>query len=61
MACDAVARLADTLGLVIRVQDVVIDTDAEAQVHKCLGSPTLLVGGQDVEPSARGRTTFGVT
>ena len=61
MAIDAIDRLAGRFGLVVRVDDVVIDTDEQAKAYRCLGSPTLLVGGADVEVEARGRTDFAVT
>ena len=61
LAIEAIGRIAEQLGLAIRVEDVVIATDDEAKVHRCLGSPTVLVAGNDVEPEARTRTTFGVT
>ncbi|MFI4943309.1 MAG: hypothetical protein ACHP85_08600 [Burkholderiales bacterium] len=43
------------------MEDVVIASDDEAKAHRCLGSPTVLVAGNDVEPEARLRTEFGVT
>jgi hypothetical protein len=49
------------LAVRIRVDDVVIQTDDDAGIQHCLGSPTVLVDGRDVEASARGRTSFGVT
>ena len=61
LAIDAIVRVAVQLGLAIRVEDVVITTDDEARAHRCLGSPTVLVAGNDVEPEARARTAFGVT
>ena len=57
----AVKRLADRLAIPIQVEDVVIRTDDEARSRQRLGSPTVLVAGRDAEPSARGRTRFGVT
>ena len=60
-AVEAVKRLVDELGIAIRVEDVLIHSDDDARTHRCLGSPTVLVAGQDVEPSARGRSVFGVT
>jgi hypothetical protein len=60
-AVAAVQRLASELQIRIGVRDVVIGTDDEARTTGCLGSPTVLVGGVDVEPAARGRTSFGVT
>ena len=57
----AVKRLANHLALPVDVEDRVIQTDEEARVERCLGSPTVLVAGLDVEPAARGRVAFGVT
>jgi len=57
----AVKRLADALRIPIQVEEVFVRTDEEARASGCLGSPTVLLGGQDVEPGARGRTSFGVT
>jgi len=61
LAIDAIVRLAEQLGLAIRVDEVVIATDDEAKAHRCLGSPTVFVAGKDVEPEARALTAFGVT
>jgi hypothetical protein len=61
LAIAAIMRVAEQLGLAIRVEDVVITTDDEAKAIGCLGSPTVLVAGNDVEPDARARTAFGVT
>jgi len=60
-AVAAVTRLADRLGLPLHVRDVVIQTEEEARSTRCLGSPTVLVAGRDVEPAARERTAFGLT
>jgi len=60
-AVRAVTKLADFFGIAILVEDVLVRTDEEARAHLCLGSPTVLVAGQDVEPAARGRDAFGVT
>jgi len=43
------------------VRDIVVHDDEEARALGCPGSPTVLVSGLDVEPAARGRTSFGVT
>jgi hypothetical protein len=37
-----------------------IDNDADAVRQRFLGSPTIRVNGEDVEPSARGRVDFGL-
>ena len=61
LAMSAFKELAGALGIPIQVEDVLVETDEDARARSCLGSPTVLVGGQDVEPAARGRTYFGVT
>jgi len=61
VAIESVRRLATQLGLAIRVEDVVVDGADDAKAHSCLGSPTVLVAGMDVEPAARDQTNFGVT
>ena len=57
----AIKALATTLGLPIRIEEMLVETDEDARVQLCLGSPTIRVNGQDVEPDARGRTSFGTT
>jgi hypothetical protein len=37
-----------------------VESDADAQRERFLGSPTLRVDGVDVEPGACGRTDYGV-
>jgi hypothetical protein len=60
-AIAAIKRLADDLRIPIRVEEVLVQTDEQARASGCLGSPTVLLGGKDVEPDARGWTSFGVT
>lgn len=37
-----------------------VETPEEAEERRFLGSPTVLVDGQDVDPTAVGRTDFGL-
>jgi hypothetical protein len=60
-AIAAVQSLASRLRIAVHVNDIVIHDDEQARALGCLGSPTVLVSGLDVEPAARGRTSFGVT
>jgi hypothetical protein len=60
-AVGAVQALASKLRIDVRVRDIAIQSDEEARAHGCLGSPTVLVGGRDVEVGARARSSFGVT
>jgi hypothetical protein len=57
----AINGLAATLGLAIRIEEVLVETEEDARVQQCLGSPTIRINGEDVEPDARGRTAFGNT
>lgn len=61
LAVAAMRNLAEALGVPIRVVEVTVERDEDAEAHRCLGSPTVLINGQDIEPTARGRTSFGTT
>lgn len=61
LAITAIKRLAEELRVLLHVDDILVETDQEARARGCLGSPTVLVGGRDVDPDARGKTEFGVT
>ncbi len=60
-ALTAIKDMADRLGLPVVVEEVLVDSEADARASRCLGSPTILIDGRDVEPSARGRVSFGLT
>jgi hypothetical protein len=49
------------MGIPVIVEQVLVETPAQAQALGFLGSPTVQVEGCDVEPEARGRTDFGLT
>ena len=57
-AVEAVRRVADRLGIDVRIEQ--IDVPGPDRVHdlRFLGSPTIQVNGEDVEPTARTRTDF---
>ncbi len=57
----AVTALASRLGIGVSIEQVIVATDEEATAARCIGSPTVLIHGQDVEPDARGISSFGVT
>jgi hypothetical protein len=38
-----------------------VDTPEQAEALAFLGSPTVQVGGRDIESEARSRTDFGLT
>ncbi len=60
-AVAAVRALASKLGIGVSIEQVIVATAEEAAAARCIGSPTVLIQGQDVEPDARGTTCFGVT
>ncbi len=60
-ALTAVKDVADRLGMPVEVEEVLIHSEADARANRCLGSPTILVDGRDVEPNARGLVSFGMT
>ena len=55
------ARLAlAATGVSADLKLVRVDSEADAMRLRFLGSPTVRVNGQDVEPSAQGRQDFGL-
>jgi copper chaperone CopZ len=57
-AVQLVHRVADESGVPVTIERVEVKDQADAERYRFLGSPTIQVGGVDVEPSARGRTDF---
>ena len=61
---DAVAliqRLIEKHDLPVQIHEIIIETFAEAEKHKFLGSPTIQINGLDIDPSMRSRTDYGFT
>jgi len=56
-----VEGVARDMGIAIALEQVLVDTPEQAQALAFLGSPTVQVGGRDIEPDARSRTDFGPT
>ena len=44
----------------VDVQTIVVRTPEEAAANQMLGSPTVLIGGMDIEPRARARTDYAI-
>lgn len=59
-ARDAVARVARAAGIEVEIVATVVETQEEAVDSRFLGSPTVCVGGHDVEPRAEGLEQFGL-
>ena len=49
------------LGIQAEIREVRVETAEDAQTHRFVGSPTLRVDGEDIEPQARARTDFGLS
>jgi len=56
-----VESVARESGTSIAVEQVLVETPAQAEELAVLGSPTVQVDGRDIEPEARSRTDFGLT
>jgi len=49
------------LGLEGSVREIEISTDEDARRHRFLGSPTIRVNGEDIEPAARNRSDYAMS
>jgi len=56
-----IERLAGELGLEPKLRLVKVADHEEAQQMRFLGSPTIRVGGRDVDPSTEERTDYGLS
>lgn len=59
-AIEQVKTVAARLEIGLNVDQVFVETPEDAKRLHFLGSPTILVDGRDLDPSARGRTDFGL-
>lgn len=53
--------VAQGLGIPIEVRQVQVTTQDQADEFRFLGSPTVQIDGQDIDPAARTATAFGFT
>lgn len=60
-AADLIEQEAAALGLHLDLQRVVVQTEEQAQQERFLGSPTVQIAGQDIDPRARGIESFTLT
>ena len=54
-------RLLAGTGIADPVEERLVTSDEQAQHERFLGSPTVRVGGVDVDPDAEGRLDYGLT
>jgi hypothetical protein len=53
-------QVMDEEGITASVQMINVESEAAAKNHRFLGSPSLRVNGEDIEPEARTATDFGM-
>jgi hypothetical protein len=53
-------ELLDREGVTAAIEQIRIENDDDAQAQRFLGSPTLRIDGQDVDPGADDRSDFGM-
>jgi hypothetical protein len=53
--------VAQDLGIAIEIRKVLVTTQDQADELRFLGSPTVQVNGQDIDPAARTASSFGFT
>lgn len=56
-----VQDVAQDLGIPIKVDKVLVTIQDQANELRFLGSPTVQIKGQDIDPAARTATAFGFT
>ena len=56
-----VRDVAQDMGIAIQVNLVLVASQDEADALHFLGSPTVQINGQDIDPTARAATAFGFT
>ena len=58
---DLAREVLSELGLEAEIREVPVETPEDAETHCFVGSPTVRVNGQDIEPDARQRTDFALS
>lgn len=61
MALAVVERAIAAAGVPVELEVVDLEAEAQAKDLRCLGSPSVLVDGLDVEPGATGRRDFTIS
>ena len=53
-------QVLDEEGIQTRVQTIHVESEESAKKYRFLGSPSIRVDGEDIEPEARSSTDFGM-
>jgi len=59
-ALELAVQAVDRLHIEAAIEQIDVETQADATRLRFLGSPTVQVEGEDVEPAARARTDYGI-
>ena len=54
-----VSEIRDNIGLVADLQVIEVRDQEQAETLQFLGSPTVQINGQDIDPAVRGKLTYG--
>lgn len=54
-------EVARELGVRAKIETVRVGSDDEARSHRFIGSPTIRVNGEDIDPAASGREDYGMS
>ena len=54
-----VSEVSDNMGLVADLQVIEVRDQEQAETLQFLGSPTVQINGQDIDPAVRGKSTYG--
>ena len=60
-AVDLIRDVAAELGISVSLEQVLVENAEQAAALRFLGSPTVQLDGQDIEPEARDSLDFGLT
>jgi hypothetical protein len=56
----AIYRVAEEVGATVEISETVVDSVETAESLRFVGSPTVRVGGQDIQSEVEQRTDFGL-
>lgn len=58
---DLVKTTAEEMGISYHIAEIVVETPSQAAKHRFIGSPTVRVDGEDIDPAAGTQKHYGVT
>ncbi len=55
-----IERVAQDMGIPVQIDEVSVTSQEQAEALRFLGSPTVQIDGQDIDPAARHLSDFGI-